>query len=206
MKIVYDVSMTIEPKMQVYKNREHLRPEFITTAEHDKQGIHQTRVCLDLHTGTHLDAPLHMVPDGATIDDYPLEEMLVPCQVFDLTHVHEKITAADIEDLPIASGKFVLFKTKNSKRKDLKEDFIYVDLTAARTLVSKRAVGVGIDALGIERDQAGHMTHRILFQAGIKILEGLCLGHVPPGSYTLLVAPLKFQGVEAALVRALLLE
>jgi len=205
-KIAYDVSMTIEPKMPVYKNREQLRPQFITIASHRKQGIHQTRVSLDLHTGTHLDAPFHMLADGSTIEAYSLEELIVPCQVYDLTHVKDHISAEELKGLPFTPGLFALFKTQNSLVDNPGEDFIYVDVTAAQFLVERQVSGVGIDSLGIERDQPDHLTHRTLFRAGIKILEGLRLGHVPPGNYTLLIAPLKLTGVESAPVRALLLE
>ena len=66
--------------------------------------------------------------------------------------------------------------------------------------------GVGIDSLGIERDQPGHPTHRILFSAGILILEGLRLEHVPAGEYLMVAAPLKITQAEAAPVRAVLLQ
>ena len=68
------------------------------------------------------------------------------------------------------------------------------------------AIGVGIDALGIERNQPGHPTHKILLGAGIVILEGLRLKGVPEGDYFLAAPPLKLNGYEAAPVRAALIK
>ena len=85
-------------------------------------------------------------------------------------------------------------------------DFIYLAESGARYLVDKGVRGVGIDALGIERNQLGHPTHKLLLANGIYILEGLRLKEVKEGSYTLIAAPLNIIGVEASPVRALLLD
>ena len=176
-------------------------PQFITIASHRKQIIHQTRVSWIYGNA---DAPFHS--RRSTIEAYSLEELIVPCQVYDLTHVKDHISAEELKGLPFTPGLFALFKTQNSLVDNPGEDFIYVDVTAAQFLVERQVSGVGIDSLGIERDQPDHLTHRTLFRAGIKILEGLRLGHVPPGNYTLLIAPLKLTGVESAPVRSLLFE
>jgi arylformamidase len=65
---------------------------------------------------------------------------------------------------------------------------------------------VGLDALGVERDQPGYPTHRALLEQGIIILEGLRLKDVPPGIYRLLALPLLLMGAEAAPARVVLLE
>ena len=62
------------------------------------------------------------------------------------------------------------------------------------------------DALGIERDQPGHLSHHPLMDKGIIILEGLILKDAPAGSYTLIAPPLKLVGAEGAPARAVLVE
>ena len=73
-------------------------------------------------------------------------------------------------------------------------------------LASRKIKGVGIDSLGIERNQPDHATHKILLGNGIHILEGLRLKNVKEGEYTLIAAPLNIKNVEASPVRALLVE
>lgn len=84
-------------------------------------------------------------------------------------------------------------------------NFIYLEETGAQYLAELGVKGVGIDALGIERDQPAHETHRILFERGIIIIEGLCLRNVKAGTYLMVATPLCLVGGEASPVRVLLL-
>ncbi len=226
---VYDISMTIEPDMPVYKGRKEMAPRLVTLFSHDSAGndqsdnnnqsdsnhqsssIHQSEITMNIHTGTHIDAPLHMIKEGAKFDYFTDDDLLTPCQVLDMSEIQEKITAADLEKLDIRGGNFILLKTRNSDPgflEDNPEKFIYLEESGARMLaeLEPQPAGVGIDALGIERDQPGHPSHRALLKKKIIILEGLRLKKVPEGFYTLLLAPLKFKTTEGAPARAFLLE
>jgi arylformamidase len=132
--------------------------------------------------------------------------MVLACRVLDLTDVEDGIEASHLEEFHIKEGEFILFKTRNSFREGFDPDFIYLKHEGAKYLAKLGIKGVGIDALGIERSQPDHATHKTLLEQGILILEGLRLKDVPPGEYTLAAAPLKITGVEAAPVRALLIE
>lgn len=83
---------------------------------------------------------------------------------------------------------------------------MYLDASAAEYLKSAGITGVGIDALGIERAQPGHETHKTLLGAGIIILEGLRLADVNEGTYRLAALPLRLKGTEASPARAILIE
>ena len=84
-------------------------------------------------------------------------------------------------------------------------DFIYVAQDAATWLAEIGIAGIGIDALGIERAQPEHTTHKAFFEKGIIILEGLRLREVPQGEYQLIALPLALIGLDAAPARAILL-
>ena len=205
MKLI-DISMEISPDMKVYKGRDAKRPLLTLDSDFSSGGSHESRIEMNLHTGTHLDAPLHMMPGGDTIESIPLEQVARSCKVLDLLRAAEKITAADLAEKDIRSDDFVLLKTRNSFEDILEGDFVYLDKTGAAYLRDKGVSGVGIDSLGIERAQPDHETHTILFSAGILILEGLRLAHVEEGEYFLVAAPLKIKGVDGAPVRAFLRE
>jgi arylformamidase len=210
-KILYDISMLIEAEMPVYKGKDSKRPHFEVVSNHQSSDVYETDLTFNLHTGTHLDAPLHMIKDGEGFEYFGLENIYNHCIVYDLTFLDNCITAADIKkaeresDLEISSGEIVLFKTKNSLEERVL-DFIFLAESGAEYLAEIGIRGVGIDTPGIERDQEGHPTHRKLLAAEIFILEGLLLKEVLPGEYQLLLVPLKLEGVEAAPARALLLE
>lgn len=200
---VYDISMPIYEGMPVYKNKPEKQPIF---QRNTQNYVSETRVSMDVHCGTHVDAPLHMVLEGDTMDTISLEKLVGPCRVLDLTHVEEGVTAEDVQTLDIQHGEFLLFKTKNSMDEDFNPDFIFVKADAAAYLAEKGIRGIGIDALGIERSQTGHPTHKTLFENGIIIIEGLRLQEVPCGPYFMVAAPIKLMGTDAAPARVILIE
>ncbi len=194
---IYDVSMTIDPMMQVYKNREEKKPK-ITIDQHFEQGTtYESRLNMNLHTGTHMDFPLHILKDGNDSNALDLEHLIRPVKVFDLTMIDDGIAYSDLEPLDIREDDFVLFKTKNSFEETFNFTFVYLQEDAARYLAKIGVKGVGIDALGIERDQQGHPTHKALLGKKIIIIEGLRLKMVKEGNYFMFALPLKIRDVEA---------
>lgn len=202
-----DVTMAIAPDMMVYKNKEEKRPVIESIATHEKQGYHESTLFMNLHTGTHLDMPLHMVADGAT------------STTFDVGRVNGKAFLVDFsqsEDTAIGEGflktfeadikgaEIVLLKTKNSLSSDFSFEFDYLAADGAAYLRTLGIKAVGIDALGIERGSATHETHKILMDANVVIIEGLVLNTVPSGFYHLHCYPLKIIGVEGLPARAFL--
>ncbi|WP_078545890.1 cyclase family protein [Litchfieldia alkalitelluris] len=200
---IYDVSTTIQKGMAVYKNKPEKQPN-ITTATNGY--VTETRLDMDVHGGTHVDAPLHMVIDGETIETLALEDLVGSSKVFDLTNVEDRITKEDLESLNIEKNDFIIFKTKNSFEEEFNFDFVFLAEDGARYLVEKGIRGVATDALGIERSQEGHPTHKTLFGANIIIIEGLRLKDVPAGEFFMVAAPLKLTGTDASPARILLLE
>ncbi|MGD6778301.1 cyclase family protein [Sutcliffiella horikoshii] len=200
---VYDVSSPIYTGMPVYKNKPEKQPKQTTNTN---GYVTETRLELDVHTGTHVDAPLHMVVDGETIETLPLDKLVGPCKVFDLTGVEDRITVKDIEGLNIQKDDFLLFKTKNSFDEEFNFDFVFVAEDAAAYLAEIGVSGVGVDALGIERSQEGHPTHKTLFANGVIIIEGLRLKDIAEGEYIMCAAPLKLSGVDASPARIVLMD
>lgn len=190
--------------MPVYKNRLKQCPRIETTRDYEA-GIRESQITINLHTGTHLDAPMHVDKEGVSVDQLGLLPLLGPCRVLDLTGVGEKIEAGDLAGQAIAAGEFILLKTQNSLVGSVAEDFVYLGASGAQYLAQAQVRGVGIDALGIERDQPEHPSHKVLLQKGIIIVEGLYLDEVAPGSYFLVALPLKVIGTEAAPLRAVLI-
>jgi arylformamidase len=203
---IYDITMPIFEGMPVYKNKPEKQPKFETTSDFGTGSSHETRIHIDVHTGTHIDAPLHMIPDGKTIESIQIDQLLRPCRVLDLTSVTDAIHKSDLEPLSLSAGDFVLLKTKNSSYDTFQVDFVFVAEDAAEYLASIGVAGVGIDALGIERSQPEHPTHTRLMGAGAVIIEGLRLQDVPAGEYLMMALPLRLIGLDAAPARVVLRE
>jgi len=169
-----------------------------------------SRLTLSAHAGAHLDSPAHFLPGGKTLDAYPLRAFIRPAQVVEIRDP-ECVRPVDLEPLEIPDGGAVLFKTDNSRSGRSRsgvfsERFVYLSGEAAAWLVRKRTGLVGLDFISIERygDEA-FPAHGILMKNDVLILEGIHLGHVPPGRYTLVCLPLKLEGCEASPVRAVLI-
>ncbi len=203
---VIDISMTVRSDMPVYHDDPKKRPVHTVERSIPPDNSNESALYMNLHTGTHLDSPFHMIQGGWPTEFLPLERLITPCRVLDLTHVEEKITRGDLEDLSIREGDFLLFKTSNSAHQKWREDFVYLERSGAEYLASLRVGGVGTDALGIERAQPGHETHITLLRNEIVILEGLRLAHVEPGRYLLIALPVKIEGADGAPTRAVLIQ
>ncbi|MBN8210343.1 cyclase family protein [Bacillus sp. NTK071] len=200
---MYDVSAPIFNGMAVYKNKEEKQPEINTTTNGH---VTESRLSLDVHTGTHVDAPLHMMNDGATFETINMEDLVGQAKVIDVTNVKGAISDKDIESENIQEGDFILFKSQNSFEEEFNFDFVFVGEDAARYLAERNIRGVGVDGLGIERSQPEHPTHRSLFEKDVIIMEGLRLKDVDAGQYFMVAAPLKLQGTDASPARVLLFD
>ncbi len=202
---IYDISMPICHDMTVYKDREENRPVCEMTRDYP-EGARESKICMGMHTGTHVDAPKHMIEGGDGIDALDLRQVVTECRVLDLTYFTGGITQQGLADKDIQLGEFILLKTKNSFEDAFDPEFVYLGESGARFLADKRIKGVGIDALGIERAQPGHQTHITLFKSGITIIEGLRLKNIPEGRYFLSAAPLSVVDADGAPARAVLID
>ncbi|MHB1682267.1 MAG: cyclase family protein [Bacilli bacterium] len=206
MNRILDISMPIHQDMPVYKDLDAKRTLFETTSDFTLGATHETRLHMDAHAGTHVDAPLHMIEGGAGVESILLSQLIRPCRVVDLTAVRDAVTREDIVRVAPAEGEFLLMKTQNSFSEVWNSEFVYLREDAANYLAAVGVAGVGIDGLGVERSQPDHPTHKTLMRAGAIIIEGLRLGHVEPGVYNMVAAPLAVMGIDAAPARVILLE
>ena len=165
-------------------------------------------VSMSLHTGTHMDAPLHFLRQGASLDEMPLAATVGRARVIEIRDP-ESVKPEHLDGRRIRRGERILFKTRNSKRcwarAEFCEDFVYISKEAARYLAERRVQTVGIDYIsvgGFHRDTVE--THQILLEAGIWIIEGLNLAGVRPGRYELVCLPLRVLRSDGAPARAIL--
>lgn len=201
-----DISWPISNEMTTYKEKKDVQITARKTFQRDN--YRESHVSMGLHSGTHIDAPSHFLKDGESSDFIFLNQFNGVCQLIDCTSVVGKITAEDLKKVTITAD-ILLFKTKNSLLADtamFDPEFIYIDESAANYLVSTYPTlkAVGIDYLGIERNQPTHPTHRTFFDAGVVIIEGLRLQHAQAQLYQLFCLPLSITFVEALPARAVL--
>jgi len=199
-KKIIDISRPIAPTLAVYPGNPAVRIETVQAADAEHSAV--SRLTFGSHTGTHIDAPAHIDPQGLTTDTYPLELMNGPCEVVDLSHIIGVISGRDV---PATTSTRVLLKTTNSLADPTSFDpnFIALDDSAAEELVQRQIQLIGLDALSIKKKGVRDNVHRLLLAAGIVILEGLWLPTIGAGAYELLCLPLPV-ALDGAPVRAVL--
>ena len=202
---IYDLSPEINEKMAVYKNRLEQRPK-ITVTRTLKQNANESKIEMHVHSGSHVDAPYHMLSNGKTIDRIDLSKFMGKAVVLDFTKVKNSIMKKHLIKSKVNKNDIVLLKTKNNPDKKFNFNFTYLEKTGAEFLASKKVKAVGIDNLGIERSQPNHLTHKILLSKNIPIFEGLDLSKVKQGRYLFYGFPLKIKKGDGSPVRAILIQ
>lgn len=147
-----------------------------------------------LHTATHVDAPLHFIDGGKSIEQIPLDLFIGECVVVEAPP--GPITGAFAEEN---------FPWKTCERLLIKGNGLsYLMESSSYYIVDSGVKLIGTDAPSIGNHGSNQLIHRALLSADIPIIEGLDLSAVEPGRYFLMAQPLKISGVEAAPCRALL--
>ena len=202
-----DVSVPLRWPMPVYEGDP--APRFERIQQMAKGGVcNLTKLDFGLHTGTHIDAPLHFIDGGAGAEETPLDVVMGAAVVADVTGLRGNITEDVVAGLSIPRRTArLLFKTRNSKLWEsdrFSADFTAITEEGAEALVRRGVQLVGIDYLSIAPFGDPAPTHLALLGAGVVVLEGLDLRRVAGGEYELRCLPLLIPGADGAPARTLL--
>ncbi|MGA8107277.1 MAG: cyclase family protein [Nitrososphaeraceae archaeon] len=207
---VIDLTMEIVPSMRVFPGSP--QPSFIEWSKFEIHGYSSEVMFLSTHTGTHIDAPSHFIPDSRTIDKIKVSRFVSRSILIKIPKkADQQITLNDIINFKINANDTVVFATGWEKR--FKNDNYMMNnpglsLDAAEYLVSNRVNAVAIDGPSIDRGVDNNFNiHSALLSNDIPIIENLCnleeLSSVK--SFTLIVNPLKLVGASGSPVRAIAL-
>lgn len=206
---IYDISLTISPSLPVWPGDPNVLLERVAKIE-EGANANVSRITMGVHTGTHIDAPFHFLPDGKTVEALQINLLTGRVYVLHLPEV-DVITKPVLESAQIPPRtRRVLFKTRNSdlwsrQVPDFQTDFVGLSADGAEYLVSRGVKLVGVDYLSVAPYKKSRPTHEILLNAGVVIVEGLDLSAVSHGRYTLVCLPLKLAGSDGAPARAILI-
>lgn len=191
-----DITLPLGPATPRYPGDPPVQVERLSEA---RGGDTYALSCLTLgsHAGTHIDAPAHFLPGGATSESIDLDACIGPARVFAVPAGVLAITGTMVRAVP-ASPRLLLRTGGRAL------GGAALDASGARAVVERGVRLVGIDALSIAPGDAPGEVHRILLEAGVVILESLDLRAAEPGEYTLLCLPLRLAGCDGAPARAVL--
>ena len=187
-------------------------PSFVPAATLEKNGVNLTRLVLGSHTGTHVDAPMHFIQGGTTVDQMPPSRFIGEAYVADFSSkpIGSGIWSDDLQSIgsKLKENDILLCYTGTSDKwgnPEVNSNFTYLAPDGADYLVSKKVRGFGIDTLSVEKFKAPSAdSHKTLLRNGIYIVESLNKNlKVFGGQRVLFIAlPLKLQGRDGAPCRA----
>ena len=163
-------------------------PAFERVRQMPEDHYQLTDLSLCVHNGTHVDAPLHFISGGQTVDALDLDTFYGPCLV-------GEYSTADA----------LLADCRRCERLLIKGEFEITSAVAWGIAGSKLRL-LGVESQSIGPIEAPMEVHQILLGAGIVLLEGLDLSRARPDVYTLAAFPLKLGCCEGAPVRAVLID
>ena len=206
---IYDVSLMICADLPVWPGDPNV--DLHQTAFMDKgDPCNLSYLALNVHAGTHVDAPHHFLNDCRTVESLQLEQLIGPAYVLHVRDDVKKIDADLLDSASIPAGTSrLLFRTGNSElwhrgEWEFQRDFVALSGDGARWIVKHGVKLVGVDYLSVAPFNDAAETHRVLLEAGVVILEGLDLSAVQQGNYDLCCLPLKLLGSDGAPARVVL--
>lgn len=212
---VVDLTMYLEEGMQTFPTHWHPFVEITQLGRHGLENRETRKIVLGTHTGTHIDAPRHFIPGGRTVDQLPLEQLVGPASVLDLTSFGAGAEIG-VDELTKAldgrSAERVLMRFDwdcHLGTMSYYNDSPFLSEEAAQWLVDKGCRLLGMDTAMPDNPKNGRNgpkdspNHKILLGNGVVLLEYMVnLSSLDRPVVELVVAPLKIRDGDGAPVRA----
>src|SRR6266571_2475565 len=167
-----DVTATLDPaRTPVYRGDAPMKFDFLKDMRRgDKFTL--SVYSMGAHSGTHIDAPMHFIANGAPIDQVPLTALVGSARIIDIPDSVQAIDAAELNRHDWKGATRVLFRTRSTLRgwmdSAFHTDFSYVAPDAAQLLADGGVMLVGVDYISAEQFGApAPRTHQILLGRGI---------------------------------------
>lgn len=220
---VVDLSYAISDKLPTWPGDDHAF-EAKTVATPEKDGYFARSFWMLEHFGTHMDAPAHFPPGKATLDQIPVKHFFGPAAVIDVREEAAKdadyrLTAARVQKWEAAhgairNGAIVLLRTGWASRWPNQARYRNTDangvmhfpgysVEAAKLLVARDAVGLGIDTLSVDYGPSKDFeVHHVDLPAGLFNLENVAnLDQLAESGAFVIAAPIKLEGGSGGAVR-----
>jgi kynurenine formamidase len=204
---IIDLSHTISPGMPVFPGDDP--PVFTNRAEIEEDGFFEKSITLSSHTGTHIDAPAHIIPYAPTLDRMPVDRFVGQGSVIDITEMkYPEIDTAFLNPYEplFRTSEFVLLHTGWARfwgQEKYLRNYPILSIEAALWVRSFGLKGIGVDALSVDEVNAADLpVHKILLERML-IIENLTnLDKLPKTGFTFSCFPLKLENADASPVRA----
>lgn len=227
---IIDITTPISPFTRTFPGDPIPAIERICTLE--EEGCAVSKLSFGSHTGTHVDAPSHILENGPAIDKLELKNLMGTALILDFSPLLGELTAGILEkafqdigapeNIPILLLKTESFSRKQGSAGEVssagaesapqgmefgKEEFdsAYLEESGAAWIVEKGFKTIGIDGFSVDNFYSKTLSsHHILLSGNVNIIECLELSSIEAGTYFFICLPLKIEGCDGAPARALL--
>ena len=209
---INDLTHVIHSDMPVFPGTE--QPVFEKANTLEKDGFQEAKITMFSHTGTHMDAPAHMISGAPCLDNLSIDHFMGKAVILDFSK--EDMELIDLNHLSpyeekIKKVEFVIIKTGWSSYwgvENYYKGFPALSDESAEWLSKFSLKGVGIDAISIDSmDSTTFAVHKTLLSRNIVIIENLTnLDSIESEYFTLSVMPLKNKNADGSPVRAVSVE
>ena len=169
--------------------------------------VNVASLATSVHAGTHADGFLHVIRDGATAAQMPLDAYIGRCVVVDVAGARE-ISIDHVAGVDLGSAQRILFRTRAEvDETEFPAPFAHIAPELARQIADAGMRLVGTDAPSVDPvDSRVLEAHHEFVRGSVAILENVVLVDVEPGEYTLIALPLRLVEADSSPVRAVLIE
>jgi arylformamidase len=207
MKII-DLSHMIHPEMPVYPGTE--QPRIVKTNSHEKDGFAEKLLSMYSHTGTHMDAPFHILLGGKTLDQYDISKFAGKARVVQVKGNNGVIGIEELENVKadLEGLDYLLLKTGWSQywgKGKYFEEFPVLSEEAAKLIAGSGLKGLGVDCISVDpADNFDLPVHRIILGADMVIIENLTnLEIMFQQEFVFMAMPLRLEEADGSPVRAI---
>lgn len=188
--MIVDLSVPLNQNMPVYPGDP--KPEIKIAGTFINEGYLGHAISMGMHTGTHIDAPAHMLEGAKTLDEFPADTFVGHCRC--ILVKNNQFSLEDVQNADIQPNDIVVFNTGTSKR--FNEPGYFTDYPAmseeiARYLVECKVKMVGVDTCSVD-NQPGFPVHKILLGSNIPLIENLTnLEQLAGAEFTIYALPIR---------------
>src|SRR5680860_498331 len=171
------------------------------------QGYNVLSICMGTHSGTHIDAPLHLIDNSISVDEISIEKFMGKAVFIEvLKNENEKVSLKDLESFDIGGADILIVRTGwevNKYKNNYFKNFPYFSIDCAEYIISKNIKAIGTDMPSVDGPDQKAAFHKEILLKGIPIIEGLINLKQVVGREMLFCAfPLKIKDSDGSPVRA----
>ncbi|MHB1254041.1 MAG: cyclase family protein [Candidatus Humimicrobiaceae bacterium] len=206
---MYDLSLMISNELPTYPGD----PEVLLVSKNtiSLQGYNVLNICMGTHSGTHVDAPLHLIDNSAAINDISPEIFLGKAVFVEiLKSKNEAVSLQELKKFEIEEDEIFIVRTgweDNKYKESYFTDFPYFSSDCAEYIISKKIKMIGTDMPSVDGPNQNASFHKKILNEGIPIVEGLInLAQVAGRIMMFCALPLNIKNSDGSPVRAVAFE